>query len=147
MQFKLPSSTLRLIIFSTLTVSCSDSPVEVRGDAPRGDDLGISDHGAARDGRTDGFALVDGRLVGDAPPATPSCTPQGPVLQVGPGRAYETIGAALEAAQAGDTILVADGTYPESLTLSTGGSSEAARLQLCAENSRGATLQRSGRVL
>ena len=41
-------------------------------------------------------------------------------LEVGPGRGYETIGAALADALGGDTVLVDDGTYRERLELRSG---------------------------
>ena len=50
-------------------------------------------------------------LVGIAAPANAA------TLTVGPGQTYATIGAAVAAATAGDTITVADGTYAESVSI------------------------------
>src|SRR5689334_6819749 len=56
--------------------------------------------------------------VFSAEPASPCAAA---TLCVGPGGAYATIGAALAAAQPGDTIEIIAGTYRESLVLATPG--------------------------
>ncbi len=69
-----------------------------------------------------GLALVPGAAAVDyPPPAKPSTIkkPRGPfkTLQVGRTKKYKTIGAAVRAAKAGDTIKVADGTYREGVSI------------------------------
>ena len=58
---------------------------------------------------------------------------------------FNTIQTALGTAQAGDTIIVKDGIYDESLTTRTGGTSDAP-VYIKAENKHGAVLQRRGTV-
>ncbi|MCA9671193.1 MAG: hypothetical protein KC503_36595 [Myxococcales bacterium] len=142
----------------TLAPGCSDSGSSAGDTAPRGD--GALD-AAPREGappRADG-AIADGEgdgAAGDAPPAGDSaapskdCVPAGNALRVGSGQTYATIKAALAAAVAGDTIVVADGTYELAagdLVIAKGGSGAGARLTICAEHSRKATLRAQGRVV
>ncbi len=78
----------------------------------------------------------------DIPAPPPSaCPPEGAadVLHVGVGEAYETLGAAAAAAAPDAVIVLADGVYEESLTITS-------PVTICAANSRQATVTFKGRV-
>lgn len=139
-------SYFRLGLFLLLVAGCDDSGAVL--------DSGVADSLPPQDGGGDG-ALVNDSTTGadlDLPLSdsgiASSCLPtSGRVLRVGPSQGYKTIGSALLVAQAGETIVVDDGLYIESLHLTRGGTNAVMRLVICAEHPRMAVIQSTGTIL
>ncbi len=144
--------------------ACSEDPVRAQdaaADAPALDGYKADEGGADAPTPGDGQPGAEGQPGKDSQsgkdsqpgkdggkPTTYACPPgAGPKLEVGAGKVHATIASALKAAKAGDTIVVADGVYNESLTVTSGGSAAASRLTLCAAHRRKATIRSSSRAL
>ena len=133
-----------------LTLACNGSSGTPTPDTWHGDGPGVADlHRTDADGAAADLAVIDGHVQTPDGPSTYSCPAPasgGATIRVGANETHTTIKAGLAAAKAGDVVVVADGQYSESVSITKGGS-QTARLTLCAEQRRKATLTASGNVL
>jgi hypothetical protein len=162
--WRLLSTGLLAVALGIAGACSSDAP---SGPSPDGGDpLDAAGDGAARidqgqKGDADADAHGGAQQDGIAPPgdtgsgadqgvppayACPQPAAGGSLIRVGATQTHQTIAAGLAAAKAGDVVVVAPGSYAESLTVSKGGTSASARLVLCSEQRRQAIVSASGRV-